>query len=83
MTAPASAVQKLQKNLANGAPSTHDPAAEFETYGGQKAGMREAKPLVKPYRGEVGAIADNRDHAPVAPLLAGRKMPRPATSGWR
>jgi hypothetical protein len=26
MTAPASTVQKLQKNLANGAPSTHDPS---------------------------------------------------------
>jgi hypothetical protein len=25
MTAPTSAVQKLQKDLANGAPSTHDP----------------------------------------------------------
>ena len=25
MTAPASTVQKLQKDLANGAPSTHDP----------------------------------------------------------
>jgi hypothetical protein len=29
MTAPASAVQKLQKNLANGAPSTHDPEQPF------------------------------------------------------
>jgi hypothetical protein len=30
MTAPASTVQKLQKDLANGAPSTHDPIETSE-----------------------------------------------------
>jgi hypothetical protein len=33
MTAPTSAVQKLQKDLANGAPSTHDPTESMRVMG--------------------------------------------------